>query len=89
MIQLLKICKKVRQQGHMLLPVLGSSEDSALALSSAVGSNKDHPFCSTACAAVCTVEITPELLASATTRCFKLLIREPPGVKPSILPICP
>ena len=49
------------------LPALGKSADSAFALSSGVGIRMDHPFCSVACAAYCTVLTTPTLLASVTT----------------------
>ena len=72
-----------------VIPAVGRSADSARALSSAVGSNRDHPFCRTACAAVWTVERTPLLLASATTLCFRLVIRDPPGTSPRRRPLSP
>lgn len=64
-------------------PAQGRRAESARARSSAVGSSTDHPLCSTAWAAACTVPSTPALLARATTVCFRLLRRPLPRPKPS------
>lgn len=48
-------------------PELGSSADSVLARSSAVGRSTDQPRCSAACAATCIDSSTPPALASSTT----------------------
>lgn len=64
-------------------PAQGRRAESARARSSAVGSSTDHPLCSTAWAAACTVPSTPALLARATTVCFRLLRRTLPRPKPS------
>ncbi|TNN24698.1 hypothetical protein EYF80_065176 [Liparis tanakae] len=60
-----------------------TSEDSALARSSAVGSSTDQPLCSTACAAACTELRTPALLARTTAVCLRLASSAPPGPRPS------
>lgn len=67
---------------HPSPPAQGRRAESARALSSAVGRSTDHPLCSTAWAAACTVLSTPALLARATTVCFKLLRRTLPRPKP-------
>lgn len=73
----------VQTEAVLRSPALGSSEDSALALSSAVGSSTDQPLCRTAWAAACTVLSTPALLASTTTVCLRLLRSTLPSPSPS------
>lgn len=65
-----------------LLPAVGSRDDRARARSSAVGSNRDQPLWRTACAACCTVEMTPALLAKVTTVFLSRATREPPETSP-------
>ena len=65
------------------VPPEDNREDKALALSSAVGNKIDQPFCRVHCAAICTVDITPVLLASETTLFFKLVTSELPVPSPN------
>jgi hypothetical protein len=67
-----------------LKPVLGNSDDNALARSSAVGRSNIQPFSRTDWAALCIVLRTPVLLASVTTRCLRLEISDVPGDRPNV-----
>lgn len=66
----------------MSLPPDDRSEDNALALSSAVGRRIDQPLCRAFCAAICTVLMTPTLLARETTLCFRFVTNGLPGFRP-------